>query len=245
MIRAALFVAIASATAYAQPSGPTNENAKQHHTAGLAAYKAKDFATASKEFAAAFAAERYPGSLFAWAQSDRQRGECTSAVELYQRFLDETSPPESFAQLARDGIAACGGSTKPPPADPVPVMPAITADDKLEVPERPPPPKAEFPHKLSIILLSTGVALGGTSAYFYMSSRDAAKDADRAADHADVVRLYQLAEDRLLVSRITLGVGIGFAAASAIRFALTDSPPDDTVAIGVSPSGALFVAGAF
>lgn len=84
MTRAAIVFAVVAATASASaqppPQGPTSEKAKGHQAAGIAAYKAKDFTTASKEFAAAYAAERYPGFLFSWAQSDRQRGECTSAV---------------------------------------------------------------------------------------------------------------------------------------------------------------------
>ena len=240
-----LVIALAGATAFAQaPIGPTSENAKQHQAAGVAAYKAKDFATASKEFAAAYAAERYSGFLFSWAQSDRQRGECSSAVDLYQRFLD-TSPPPDFAQLARDGIAACGGtSAKPEPLPPPTTVPAISGDDKLEVPERP-PTATGFPHKLSVALLATGVALGGTSAYFYLAARGDAKDANRAATYPEVARLYERSEDRLLVARITAGVGLTFVVASVIRFALTDTPKDDGVAFGVSPTGDVFVSGAF
>jgi tetratricopeptide (TPR) repeat protein len=245
IVRAIVIAVLACGTAFAQPIGPTNARAKELQAEGVAAYKAKDFATASKAFAAAYAAERYPGFLFSWAQSDRQRGECTSAVELYQRFLDTTPPPD-FAQLARDGIAACGGGTsKPAPVEPAPTpAPAITADDKLEVVDRTPDDPG-FQHKLALGLLATGLVASGTSGYLFLEARDARDEANGATMHADVKAPAQRYEDNLLYSRIALGVGLGFVAASALRFALTDSSTNDGVALGISPTGDFFVAGAF
>ncbi len=245
MIRATIVLLLASASALAQPAtptGPTTEKAKAHQAAGIAAYKAKDFATASKEFAAAYAAESYDGFLFSRAQSDRQRGECASAVELYERFL-ATSPAPDFAQASRDGIAACGGSSATPAPAPVP-MPNIVADDTLERPERS-TERVVWPHKLAVGLMMTGVLFGGTSAAFYVSARRAANDADRAAEHTDVTTLYERAENHLAASRISLGISAAFVAASVIRFVLTDAPdPHGDLVVGVSPGG-LSIAGAF
>ncbi|MFN0250964.1 MAG: tetratricopeptide repeat protein [Kofleriaceae bacterium] len=250
--RAIMIVVLACGPAFAQdaaPIGPTSVRAKELQAEGVAAYKAKDFATASRRFAAAYAAERYPGFLFSWAQSDRQRGECTSAVDLYQRFLD-TSPPSDFAQLARDGIAACGGPAapvEPPPIEPTPVEPVpvpVIGDDTLEVVDRAPEDPG-FQHKLALGLLATGLVAGGTSAYFYLSARGYRDDANRVTLHADVAPLAQRYDDQLLVSRIAFGISLGFVAASAIRFFLTDSPKTDGVALGISPAGDFFVAGAF
>ena len=59
---------------------------------GLARFEAHDYRGAVVDFQSAFALDPVPDLLFAEAQAERLRGDCTRAVILYQRFL-ATNPP--------------------------------------------------------------------------------------------------------------------------------------------------------
>ena len=216
MIRVVLvlvLVLVLDALARAQSTGPTTDAARARMTAGDAAFHANDFATASKEYAAGYAAEPWSGFLFAWAQSERRRGDCVSAVKLYERF-NATNPPAEVRQMSDDAIAACGGA------------------DQIVPPPRPKPP---FQHKLAVGLGAGAIVAGGVAIGFYVASNSAADDAGRAASHPEAVALYDKAQDRRLISQITGGVGVALATAAVIRFVLTDPErPGPQFAIGPS-----------
>jgi tetratricopeptide (TPR) repeat protein len=73
---------------------------------GQVKYKAEQFGEAIEDFKRGYEIEPDPAFLIAWAQAERQRGRCTSAVRLYKRFL-ATDPPEVAQEFARDGLVRC------------------------------------------------------------------------------------------------------------------------------------------
>jgi len=152
--------------AFAQSSDkPQTSAAQARLDAGTKAFKANDFATASKEFAAGFAAEPWSGFLFAWAQSERRRGDCASAVKLYTRFT-ATNPPAEVRQLADDGIAACGGVVEPHP-NPSPSPSPSPNSSPSPTPSATPSPSSQgFQHKLAI-----GLAAGAVDLYHRAEDR--------------------------------------------------------------------------
>jgi hypothetical protein len=163
--------------------------------------------------------------LFAWAQSERQRGDCASAVKLYERF-NATSPPAEVRQLADDAIAACGDK------------PTIerTIEPSVVKTERP------FHHKLAVGLGAGAAIVGGVAIYFYVSSGNAADAADRAATHPEAIDLYDRAKDRRLVAQITGGVSLGLATAAVLRFLLHGDGDHDRKTFAITPNGAAFIA---
>lgn len=201
---------------------PTNERAKARFVAGMTAYQAADFEIAIKEFAAGYAAEPWPGFLFAWAQAERQREHCNEAVALYERFL-VSEPPATAAQLAKDGIAACGTSPKPAVAKPLPTKPVYRRE---RVPG--------FHQKLALGLGAGGALLGGASLVTYLLGRSAERDSMRQPTLPEVDDRYQRAKDLLVVSPILGGIGAALLIAGGIRFAV-HGPEYRTVV--VTPSG--------
>lgn len=200
----------------------TNDKAKARFVAGMTAYQAADFEGAIKEFAAGYAVEPWPGFLFAWAQAERQREHCNEAVALYERFL-ASEPPADAAQLAKDGIAACGTSPKLAPAKPLPARPVYRRE---RVPG--------FHQKLALGLSTGGALLGGASLVTYLLGRGAERDAMRQPTLPEVTDRYERAKDLLVVSPILGGIGAALLIAGGIRFAV-HGPEYRTVV--VTPSG--------
>jgi len=253
--RAVLVVIAWSAIAVAQPSDkPQTAAAQARLTAGTKAFKANDFAAASKEFAAGYAAEPWSGFLFAWAQSERRRGDCPSAVKLYTRF-NATNPPPEVRQLSDDAIAVCGAAPATAVVEPPVVEPKLEPKPdppnpdppKSDPPERQPEIERPFQHKLALGLGAAAAVAGGVAIGFYVSSNGIADDANRAGSHPEAVTLYERAQDRRLVAQISGGVGIALATAAVLRFVLHRPADDDRQLTGdrtisVGPSSVTFIA---
>lgn len=121
-----------------------SREAKAHFNKALEYYKAEDWAAASAEFEAAYEDTPSPDLLYAWGQSERKRGECRKALELFRKFLD-SGPSEESVEAANTLIASCeeeiereGPAVVPPPP------PSGDGDGDGEGPEpRPEPDPAE------------------------------------------------------------------------------------------------------
>jgi hypothetical protein len=100
--------------------------------AAQAAFEAKDYATASAELERAFMLEPKNDLLYPWAQAERNRGRCDSAIDLYEKFIDG-GPSQRMIDAATQNIERCraelAAATTPTPDAPAPVE------------EEPPPPR--------------------------------------------------------------------------------------------------------
>lgn len=118
----ALFVFLALASS-APDTDAVIERAEAHFTAG-------EYDRASEAFAEAFALDPNPKYLYARAQAERLAGDCETALQLYNRFLD-TRPPEEQAEPARINRARCEAVLErlppPPPEAPEQVEPEPVA----------------------------------------------------------------------------------------------------------------------
>jgi hypothetical protein len=236
VIRALVCVLLLAGAAHADDTRPATQVAQERLDAGTRAFKDKDFARASTEFAAGFAAEPWSGFLFAWAQSERLRGDCPSALKLYARFIS-TSPPDAVRQLADDGVAACGGVSEPEPEPPP--KPIIEQPPRRDPPPPSPIAPPRFRHKLALGLAVGALASGAAGITLLVQSRGDQQASGRATTHPDAVVLYDRAQQRLRGAQIAGGLAVAFATAATLRFTLSR---DDRAAIAVSPTTITLVA---
>ncbi|HEY5925026.1 MAG TPA: hypothetical protein VIV11_25265, partial [Kofleriaceae bacterium] len=89
--------------------------------AGVRAFEAKDYATASTELEAAYNLAPLSKLLFAWAQARRLGGHCDEAIPLYRRYL-ATKPTDQQIEAATTGMLLCERAQAPAPIARPPVL---------------------------------------------------------------------------------------------------------------------------
>lgn len=160
-----------------------------------AAYRAEHWDEAAEGFEQAYENDPQLDYLFAWAQSERKRGACARAVELYDAYLllaEDADVPEKSVQLVRDARAECDGYTEPPP----PVMPE--AVETAPIFESPPDDEDDASprpwHRDPLGATFVGVGLGALVAggvvvrVAQVQSRDARSASNEEAFQADFDR---------------------------------------------------------
>jgi hypothetical protein len=200
---------------------PETPNGKAYFSDGLSAFKRGDHAAASRAFAAGYAAEKWNGFLFAWAQAERIAGNCTKAIELYSRFI-ATKPKPDAREHAVGWIKVCGGEyVEPPPDPPAPDPPKPPAPVKYERVARTAP---GFHHKLAVGLGVAAIA-SSIAAVRFLTWADRDFDAaDAETVYGEVARVHDRAERRLLFGRLAIGAGLGLATASVLRLVFHRAP---------------------
>ncbi len=78
-----------------------------------AQFSAKHYELSSRDFAAGFRIEPALPFLFGWAQSERLRGNCAVAVDLYRKVFSLAPTPQQ-AEIARHHIHNCESVLSPP-----------------------------------------------------------------------------------------------------------------------------------
>jgi hypothetical protein len=207
---------------------------------GLALYRAKDYAGASRTFEEGFARDPHREFLFANAQARRLAGDCRGAVPLYQRFLGMSPPPvqESATQIA---LARCAQQMATARVEPVATPPA---------PVPPPSPPAPWTHdRWGAALLATGVvglAVGGG----FLAAEHAAQPADDLPSYGDYDSRRSRAETRLTVAIVGFVGGGALVAAGVARYAWVrherrSGPVLTVVPVVTVVSGGLALGGSF
>jgi tetratricopeptide (TPR) repeat protein len=237
--RYTLIVALSFAASLAHADEPkVLPQAEQHLEAGKRAYAAADYATASREFEAAYAIDPNPSLLYAWAQSLRLGGRCADAVPIYRLFLD-TEPTDQVRGEVDTLIRLCEpvGPSPDPRPDPPP--------DRR--PPAPPEPRPEARRWYRDVLGGTltigGVALAGTGAAFLVASKRSEDAANRAELRGDFLELLDEATVRRRVGFVGLGLGAALVAGGIIRYATRGDGPTG-VAIAIT-GAAIHVRGSF
>ncbi len=218
---------------------PDTADGKAYFADGTAAFDRGDYAAASRAFAAGYDNEKWNGFLFAWAQAERKAGNCEKAVQLYSRFI-ATRPGEGAVEHALGWIKECGGTYVEQPPEPVVVKPDEETQrreredkerlesqrreqDDQRARERLPAPG--FQHKLAIGLGAGALIAGGVATWALVRSNQDFDRADTVGTYKDVARFRDRGEDRLLLGRIAVGVGLGLATATVLRVVLQDRTP--------------------
>ncbi len=161
-----LFVLFARIAA-AQPT-----DAERLYTEGQAAYDDKRYDDAIASWQKAYDLSHLSGLVFNLAQAYRLKGDCTKAVETYQRFikLDPTSAQRGDAEGRLIEIQPC------------------PVEKPVVVPPPPPPPKVIAPVEqggrgkriAGYVIGIVGVALVGGGAYFGSRAQSLASDVNAA-----------------------------------------------------------------
>jgi tetratricopeptide (TPR) repeat protein len=101
---------IACVSALALATAPvevvSDAEAKRLVSAAKQAFAAGDYADAAEKLEAAYLIEPVPTLLYPWAQAERSRGNCRTAIDLYRRFID-SDPGETIAAQAAENIERC------------------------------------------------------------------------------------------------------------------------------------------
>jgi tetratricopeptide (TPR) repeat protein len=221
-VKARAFVVIAL---WAFPLGaaasPKTKAAKAEFDKGVAAYQKQDYAAASAALGKSYGLEADTETLFAWAQSERQIGNCDKALELYEKLLKRDLPSANAdaVRAKRDECSAMIASQKRP--DPEPVKnekgePDTTkkadrvAEARPEIPERPAPRggRAWWKDPIGGTLVAGGVGGIAAGTVFLMQGKKAQED---AVPFNGVDRIKYAELDERAKSRSKLGVIVGAA----------------------------------
>jgi tetratricopeptide (TPR) repeat protein len=219
------WIAIALCAAGSAAAAPKSKAARAEFDKGVAAYQKQDFAAASAALGRSYALEADTETLFAWAQSERQLGNCDKAIELYQKLLARELPSENAAAVRakRDECTAIIASQKKPDPEPV-VEPEPKKPEREvvpEIPERPPQagkrPWWKDPLGDTLVLAGVGgLAVGGV---FLFQAKKAESDSTSAANVDEFARLDARAQSRGKLGVIVGASGAVLVAAGILRYA--------------------------
>lgn len=110
---------VAQTVTTGHPARPTNKKARRYLARCETLYKDGEAAAAIAACKKGHAVEPWPWFLFLIANAERFRGDCETAIQYYQQYLD-TEPPANDATLARSFLGECHGDPEygldaPPP----------------------------------------------------------------------------------------------------------------------------------
>jgi hypothetical protein len=240
-------LAISSATRVSHAE-PADSDAQSHEKRAQVAYALQDWATAIREFEAAYQTDQKPDFLWGIAQAQRLSGDCKAAVNTYKSYRrSEVSADQSAAAESR--IQHCQEELQKDPAEVAP-----TPKQRVTQPPPPPtaPPKAAakapplerhvpsrpfYGDVFGDALVLTGVAAAGVGTYFLLTGNSHMHQAQ-----SDTYSRYQSdtrrASREQLAGAATLAGGALFVVCGAVRFlTLGDSSSEQGAALTVSPLG--------
>jgi hypothetical protein len=254
--RIGLVLVASLAVATPAMAAPKGNEAKAAFTKGVAAYKKGAFDSASEALARSFALEADPDTLFAWAQSERQRGKCDKAIELFEKLLAYELPAAN-KQAIREKVAECKaivGAQKPapvePPPEPTPQPPPEPAPEPPPIvsapepaPEAAPEGRAWWKDPVGGVLVGAGAVGLGVGGYFMLSARSADRDADAATNYFEFEERTRRAEAHGRNGVIAAVAGGALVGAGIIWYATRGPRPESTtVTTWLAPSGGGLVA---
>lgn len=218
-MRALIVATILALPATGQADDPVAE-AKAHVERASTLHKEGQQREALAELKTAYALDPQAPLLFAMGQMHVQLGECTQAINYYQRFL-ATKPAAQQASITNEAIEAC--RTNPPVVDPVPEPPADSPP--LEPPHAAPAigvaarvePSPWYADTLGLALVGGGVASGIAGIVLWrgaIAERDAA---DRAATYDAYTAGIERAQTKQTVGLVLGIAGVALAGAGGVH----------------------------
>ncbi|MCA9559336.1 MAG: tetratricopeptide repeat protein, partial [Myxococcales bacterium] len=118
------------APALAQPTEQARVQATEAYEAGVAAFKAKDFAEALARFERAYKLDPSPVLLYNLARTHQEMRHWTQAIEHFELYLarvpdgDDRADVEARVRTMRNLLAEIeAAKAEPPPAEPPPAEP--------------------------------------------------------------------------------------------------------------------------
>lgn len=226
-------------------AAPKGKAARAEFDLGVSLYKRQDYEGARAALERSAHLERDVETLFAWAQAERQLGNCAKAIELYEQLLDLPMPAANKRAI-RPKIDECKAMLATQPAEPTPVEPTPVEPAEPQPAPRPRPPEPPRPspsssgltHPVGIGLLGAGalgLAVGG---YFLYDGRQADLDSRVATNYFEYARLREAADTQGTRGVIAAGIGGAFVVAGIIWYATRGSAGRDAPVTGwLAPEG--------
>ena len=140
----ALWGLVPGPAAAAELTEEAKAQAREHFSAGNAAYEQGNYRQALEAFEAAYQLAPLPGFLFNVAQCHRMLGDFTRAASSYRRFLALSEKEPANAGMVRELIAEMDARAKeqlasrPAPSKPVAQAKPVAKDRPEAVPSKPP-----------------------------------------------------------------------------------------------------------
>ncbi len=209
-----------AAPATAEPSIAEGMSATEAHQAGIAAYDRGEYPQAIEYFERAYVEQGAAGDLYGWAQATRNAGDCTKAIDLYERFIDLGLGGEAQVAAAQN-VERCREQLSESPPEPVvepepvpePVPIADPDPDPIDAPPR-------RPDALAVSLLAVGgvATLAGGVLIGVGEAQRATQSEASGYERFDVL---DTRIDRMhIAGGITLGVGVVMVVVGATRLAI-------------------------
>src|SRR5687767_4468850 len=221
MRRLALLLVLWPALAFADDEKPPdiskNAAVNERFHAGLEAYHAGDYATASREFEAAFKMDPVPTLLFTWAQAEREGGNCDKAMPLYKKYLHSDINKKQI-EATREKMKLCDGkvSAPPPKVEPTPT-PTETQPRWYE-------------NKLGGALTVAGVVGVGLGIVYFAKASGTRSDAQKAMFLDDFKSGLADATTERRVGAVSLTIGLGLIASGIAVYVIQDKQDRKVVA---------------
>jgi hypothetical protein len=155
-----------------------------------------DFVGVAQEYAREYDRTGDPALLFGQAQALRRAGDCKSAIEVFERYV-ETDPPDADEAAANEAMAACREiveAAEPPPPEPTPPEPE---PEPARAPE--PAPRRWYEDPAGGALVGIGGVLAVTGAGLFGGAY--ARPGEQAESEAAL-------EERTRVTRALWGSGL-------------------------------------
>ena len=224
MRRLALLLMLWPALAFADDEKPAAPDiskdpaVNERFHAGLEAYRAGDYATASREFETAYKMDPVPTLLFTWAQAEREGGNCDKAMPLYKKYL-YSDINKKQVEATREKMKLCDGKVStPPPKQPEPtVVPTETRPRWYE-------------NKLGGGLTVAGVVGVGLGIVYFAKASGTRSDADKAMFLDDFKSGLDEATTERRIGAVSLTIGLGLIASGIAVYVIEDKKSRKLVA---------------
>jgi hypothetical protein len=229
-----LVVVLMTGVARGQGEG---EPARAHFDRGAALAAERKYEEAARSFQAAYELGQRKEALFAWAQVERLRGNCVTAIPLYRKFLASAELTPAQIEAAELSIHRCEAEPEakpepPPPPAPAPI-PAVAPAPPVVV-TVPAPARSHRSVVATGVMLGAAVACTGASATFFLLSRNDERQASSAEIWQDYYDAARRARDRQRLAAGLFGAGVLLGGGALLQW-LASAPV--TASAWIGPGG--------
>ena len=227
-MRTSLVIAVVLALA---PALAVADDAQEHADRGTRAYNIQDWATALREYKAAYEMDPRPETLWSIAQAQRLSGDCRGAILTYRAYLRGASSAganaaEQWIQQCQNTIEAqqraIDDATRPEPARPAVSPPPVVAPPApaatIAVQREPESPRSPWldPIGDAVGVLSLACLVGG-GYYLYAGNNDMSAAANKPT-YQQYIKAADSARDEQHTGTYALLGGGVLAGLAAWRF---------------------------
>ncbi len=207
----------------------------------LERFEMRDYKGAIVEFEQIDADELTPNMLFAWAQSERLRGNCQAAASLYERFI-ELTPSTTQAEAAQQQLAGCeeviakndASASEQAQAEPTPPIEADSAPREDDEARR-------SVDALGVALVGAGAALGLAGGGMLLAGELIERELEAINSYGEFEQRFpddsRRARNLRISGGVLVGVGVAALVVGAVRLAKQPRRRDIAIAPGFARGG--------